>query len=231
MRRFWDEAARRNAPWYVDTTVDYSEPDLEQFFETGRKIVDEALEGAPVRPTGSQLAVEIGSGLGRNCTALAERFERVIGLDVSSEMVQQASEMVAQPSISFLVGDGVSLRPVDDATADLVLSFTVFQHIPSIPVIEGYLREAGRVLRPGGVFVFQWNSQPGALRWQARRTMLARLQRSGIWGERFGRNAAEFLGSRVPLRRMQAVLESAGLVLKGVRGEGTLFTWAWAERR
>jgi SAM-dependent methyltransferase len=227
MRTYWDERARINAVWYVDTSLDFEAPDMDRFFETGRRIVAEALDGAPVTPPGRALAVEIGSGLGRVCLALAERFDRVVGIDISSEMVRRASEIVADDRVVFEVGDGTTI-PLADSCADLVLSFTVFQHIPDLTVIEGYVAEASRVLRPEGVFVFQWNNIPGAAGWAFRRRLLAAAHRIGLKTERHGRNAPEFLGSRVPLGTMQAALERNGLVLRRTKGLGTLFAWAWA---
>jgi SAM-dependent methyltransferase len=226
MREYWDERARTNAAWYVDTTVDFANPDMDAFFATGARVVAEALDGAPASPAGRALAVELGAGLGRICAALATRFDRVVGLDVSPEMVDRARRLV--PSVTFEVNDGVSLQPVGDGSADLVLSFTVLQHIPSTAVIRGYLLEAGRVLKPGGVLAFQWNNLPGARRWHARRVVLAALQRTGLHRETHGRNAAEFLGSRVPLPAIESALDAAGLELVGTRGSGTLFAWAWA---
>jgi SAM-dependent methyltransferase len=38
---------------------------------------------------------------------------------------------------------------------DFAFSSIVFQHIPSREVIETYVREVHRVLRPGGLFKFQ----------------------------------------------------------------------------
>jgi SAM-dependent methyltransferase len=230
MRSYWDEGARRNAVWYVDTSLDYDNPDFERFLETGRVIVAEALDDAPVAPAEHGLAVEIGCGLGRICRALAERFDRVIGVDISPEMLKQAGELVKDPKVEFRLGDGVSLDVLETASADLVLSFTVFQHIPSVAVICDYLTEAGRVLKPGGVLVFQWNNEPGAVRWRVRRALLSVLQRTGVRPETYRRYAPEFLGSRVPLRRIEPALERGGLHLKSVRGAGTLFTWAWAQR-
>jgi SAM-dependent methyltransferase len=230
MRSYWDEAARTNAAWYVDTSLDYDDPDMKRFFETGRVVVAEALDGAPTVPAQLGTAVEIGPGLGRICVALAERFEHVIGIDISAEMISRAEQLVHDPNIRFVLGDGRGLAGIDDASADFVVSFTVLQHIPSFEVIETYLREAGRVLRPGGVFAFQWNNQPGAHWWQVRRTLLSLLQRSGILREPHGRHAPEFLGSRVPLDRMRRALESGGLELVGTRSLGTLFAWAWASK-
>src|ERR1700682_1659970 len=178
MRDYWDERARQNAAWYVDTSVDYENPDMERFFETGRVIVSEALDNAPVPlPPERGLAVEIGSGLGRICLALADRFDRVVGVDISQEMLDRARGLVTDPRIEFRLGDGVSLRPLADGSADLVLSFTVFQHIPDVDVIQSYLAEAGRILKPGGLLVFQWNSTPGAWRSSIRWCVLASLHR------------------------------------------------------
>src|SRR5438094_8358288 len=95
MRNFWDEAARTNAAWYVDTSLDFDHPDMESFFATGRTIVSEALDESPVTPPGRSSAVEIGAGLGRVCLALVDRFDHVGGMATSSEMVQRARETVS----------------------------------------------------------------------------------------------------------------------------------------
>lgn len=232
MRSFWDDAASKNAAWYVDTSISYDDPDMEAFWETGRVIAATAMSG-PVPPSQRGLAVEIGPGLGRILRSLVREhgFAAAIGVDISQEMVRQARELAADDNIRFEVGSGASLAPVEDGSADLVVSFTVFQHIPKVAVIEQYIGEAARVLRPGGVVAFQWNNLPGQRRWAARRWLLGLLQRSGIRPERFRRNAPQFLGSRVSLRRITRALESAGLALEGTRDEGTLFAWAWATKR
>jgi len=231
MRSFWDQAARTNAAWYVDTSLDFDHPDMERFFSTGRTIVSEAIDGSPVAPSGRAKAIEIGSGLGRVCLALADRYERVVGIDISPEMVQRAGELVSDPRVSFRVGDGASLQGIDDASTDLVLSFTVFQHIPRIDLIAGYIEEAGRVLRPGGLFVFQWNNGGASAWWSARRAVLAGIQRSGFRAERHRRHASEFLGSRAPLNRIERAIARGGMELRQTKGLGTLFAWAWAIRK
>lgn len=230
MRRFWDDAARRNAAWYVDTGLDYGNPDMGAFFETGRRIVGVALDQSPVVPARHELAVEIGSGLGRNCLALAERFDRVVGIDIAPEMVRQARELVTEPRCRFDVGDGATLPGVADGSADFVLSFTVFQHIPDAEVILRYLAEAGRVLRPGGVCSFQWNNTPGVARWRLRRLLLSNLQRLGVRKERYRRNDAAFLGTTVPVDRITAALDDAGLEVRGGTGLGTLYAWMYAQK-
>jgi SAM-dependent methyltransferase len=230
MRAYWDERARLNAAWYVDTTLDFEQPDMDRFFASGEQIVQGHYVDGLAHPAQTELAVEIGSGLGRICRGLRKHFDRVVGVDISEEMVQQARALVDEPGIEFVHGTGVGITGVHDASADLVFTFTVFQHIPDPSVVEGYIADVGRVLRPGGVFVFQWNSESGSLSWRLRRTALSALQRTGLRPERYGRHAPEFLGSRIPRDRIERALTRAGLRLVGTRGDGTLFTWGWAVR-
>ncbi|MCU1594794.1 MAG: class SAM-dependent methyltransferase [Frankiales bacterium] len=229
MRAYWEERARLNAAFYVDTSLDYEAPDMERFLETGRVVVGLALDDAPVTPAATGLAVEIGCGLGRICLGLTERFDRVIGYDISSQMLEQAKAIVADRPVELRLTDGASLPGLEDQTADLVVTFTVFQHIPDVDVIRRYIREAGRALAPGGVFAFQWNNTPGSRRWRVRRTVMAGVQRLGR-GDRYGRDQPEFLGSRVPLAVIDAALADAGLRRVGLRDPDQLFTWAWAVR-
>lgn len=231
MRGFWDDAAKRNAAFYVDTTVAFDAPDMDAFFETGRKIVDHAYGDSPVKPSGHDLAVEIGGGLGRNCVALAEHFKRVVGVDISPEMIRQANELVHDDRVEFVLGEGADLSAVASGSADFVMSFTVFQHIPEVGVIQSYLREAGRVLRPGGVAAFQWNNQSSELKWRIRRAVLATLQRLHLTRDSHARNAVQFLGTTVDLPHIESTLNEAGMDLLKTEGGGTLFCWAWAVKR
>lgn len=228
MREYWDERARENAAWYVDTSLSYDTPDMEQFFATGRRVVAEALCDAPVQPLERRLAVEIGPGIGRVCAALAEHFEDVIGIDVSEEMVSRARQHVAGPRVRFIVGDGTSLQPLEDGSADLVTSFTVLQHLPSRSLVLGYLREGARVLRPGGVLAVQWNNLPHPTLWRAEATWWRFRHRLGLGLRSEKRHAPEFVGTRVAWEAVEAELGAAGLVIVGRKGEGTLFSWVWA---
>ena len=230
MRSYWDDRARENAVWYVDTTCDYDHPDMDAFFATGPKVVSEAFVDAPVRPVGRSLAVEIGPGLGRVANALADHFGRVIGIDISQEMVERARQLVTNERVEFMVGNGIDLQPLPADSADFVLTFTVLQHLSSPELIEGYLREAARVLKPGGVLCAQWNNSPRPRLWKARVRWWALRNAIGGPAATDIRCAPHFAGTRLPIDRTRDVLEGSGLTIRATKGLGTLFAWVWAEK-
>ena len=230
MRLYWNDRAKENAAWYVDTTCDYDQPDMAAFFATGPRVVEEAFSKAPVQPPGRALAVEIGPGLGRICLALAEHFDRVVGVDVSEEMVRRARELVDNERVAFEVGNGHDLQPIESESVDFLLTFTVLQHLSSPDLIEGYFREAARVLRPGGVLAAQWNNTPRPLIWKARVAWWRVRSRIGGPLAIDIRNSPQFAGTRFPYARVERVLGESGMAIRGTTGLDTLFAWVWAEK-
>ncbi len=100
--------------------------------------------------------LEIGCGVGRVTRALAEVFGTVHGVDVSGEMVRQATEANrAIENAHFWQNNGTDLQVLGNMEVDFAFSSIVFQHIPSREVIQKYVCEVHRLLRPGGLFKFQ----------------------------------------------------------------------------
>ena len=96
------------------------------------------------------VVLDIGCGPGTITAGLAHRAGQVVGLDKSADMVQAASQHAADCGLtnaSFEVGSVYEL-PWNDASFDVVYAHQVLQHL-SDPVRT--LREARRVLRPGGL--------------------------------------------------------------------------------
>lgn len=99
-----------------------------------------------------ETVLDLGSGAGFDCF-LAERAVgpsgRVIGVDMTAEMVHQARANAAKAGvrhIEFRLGEIESL-PVDAASVDVILSNCVINLSPDKARV---FREAFRVLRPGG---------------------------------------------------------------------------------
>lgn len=94
------------------------------------------------------LLLEAGCGPGHIVTALRRHGLECIGIDYSEECIRLAKE--ASPTLPVEVGDIYNLRFGNDSLA-AYLSLGVMEHNPY--GMGDALREAARVLRPGGVLV------------------------------------------------------------------------------
>src|SRR6187551_2294381 len=65
--------------------------------------------------------VEVGCGPGRMTAGLARRFDRVVAVDVSPEMLAQARRNVRDEHVQFHAVPGDRLEGVDDETADVLV--------------------------------------------------------------------------------------------------------------
>ncbi|MGQ7295593.1 methyltransferase domain-containing protein [Quadrisphaera sp. KR29] len=95
--------------------------------------------------------LDLGCGPGTITVDLAGRVApgRVVGLDAAPGVLAEAAALAERrgAAVEWVTGDALAL-PFADATFDVVHAHQVLQHLPD-PV--GALREAARVLRPGGL--------------------------------------------------------------------------------
>jgi cyclopropane fatty-acyl-phospholipid synthase-like methyltransferase len=159
MRTDWDQRARENARHYVDTAN--AEWTDEEFFASGEATLSEEVltdlgNICQGKAPGEMRVLEIGCGAGRVTRALAKFFGEVHAVDVSGEMVRLAKQAVKEHPQAFVYqNNGKDLTVVPDIPFDFAFSSIVFQHIPSREIIENYVKEVNRLLRPGALFKFQ----------------------------------------------------------------------------
>ena len=230
MERFWDARAREDAFWFVDSRLEYGAPDEQAFWAGGEEALDKLLGTLGAKIERGQAVVDIGCGLGRLTRPLAQRAERVIALDVSSEMIARARQLnEALGNVEWVHGDGESLRPIADASVDVCVSHVVFRHIPDPAITLGYVREMGRVLRPGGFAAFEVanDTVPHEHRSSRRFPRLAAI----VGREPHGTGDEAWVGSNVDLGDLRRAAAEAGLEVERVVGEGTQFCAVLLRRR
>jgi SAM-dependent methyltransferase len=213
MRRQWDERARQNAMHFTNSgraewdEAEYDatgEQNIREHITTDRENICQGADPASMR------IVEIGCGAGRMTKALANIFGEVHAVDISAEMIRIASERLAdRPNVVFHHNNGMDLRELPAGEFDFALSFIVFQHIPSKDVIESYVREVQRVLKPGRLFKFQ--VQGG---------QFENVQPLSTW-----------LGASYTCAEMEELAERSGFELRYAHGEGTQDFWVWMFKR
>ncbi len=236
-RQFWDAEDQFEAKYRricsspaFDATQDPQQ--LEALWqEETQRAIPQILDGVPVQPDWTCL--EIGCGIGRLMRPLASRCARVIGVDLSERMVDWAAEYLADvPNAEVRLNDGLSLAGIADASVDFVYSHLAFQHMTLFEIVEGYLAEIARVLRPGGYCRIQnWRDEKTPAR-EAMKDLIRpilgrqkyRSSRCWIWRE--GRSV-KFGGVTFHPRHWRRLLRRHGLVPVVLQlGVGHGF-WMW----
>lgn len=109
----------------------------------------------------SSVIVEVASGFGRWTQFLHGQCEKLIAVDISEKCIVACKQRFSGVShIEYHVTDGKSLAVAAHGSVDFVFSFDSLVHADAT-VIDAYLRELSRVLKPEGA-AFLHHSNLGA---------------------------------------------------------------------
>jgi SAM-dependent methyltransferase len=213
MRNDWDQRARQNARHYVATGQGAWSDD--EFFQSGEQNLREQiltdLENICQGKDPRQMKVlEIGCGAGRITRPLANFFGEVYAVDISGEMVERARQALSDmPNAHIFQNNGRDLgvlleAGLRDGDIDFAFTYIVFQHIPSREIIENYVREVHRLLRPGALFKFQVQGHAGE------------ADPDNTW-----------LGVSFTEEQAAAMAERCGFEMRYNHGAGEQYYWLW----
>ncbi len=155
-----------------------------------RALVQRRHEAALMQRLGGRLdgmrVLEIGCGCGVGTEIIFERFgaREVHAFDVDPDMVEKARKRLSRypaPRLRLFVGDAAAID-VDDESYDAVVDFGIIHHVPGW---QRAVKEVSRVLRPGGMFLFEEVTRQALSRWFYRRFLKHPPQENWFNGEEF----------------------------------------------
>jgi ubiquinone/menaquinone biosynthesis C-methylase UbiE len=157
-----------------------------------------------VGPVDGRRVLDLGCGDGLLVTTLATQRARAVGIDVNHAALQAATSRADRAGVegARFVEGRIEGLPFPDDTFDLVTAVTVLCLVPDR---SAALREAARVLRPGGRLVIgdlgRWSA------WAARRRIKA------WFGSRMWRSAHFWTAAD-----LSRFIEQAGFNVQAIRG-------------
>lgn len=129
--------------------------------------------------TAAPVCLDLACGTGDVVFMLAGRYPRgrVVGLDITSAMLERASRRGAAPHVSFVRQDMGQLG-IATASVDIVTGSYALRNAPDLGVT---LAEIRRVLKPGGTAAFLDFSKPAGAVWPRLEYGLLKGW-MGLWG-------------------------------------------------
>ncbi len=151
-------------PWYIDG---FGAHYLELYAHRNDreavqalKLLDEAGQDLV-----GQTILDLGCGPGRHMAALKRRGARVLGLDLSADLLREARRRGTDREGGQLLRGDMRRLPLVDRSVDGVLSmFTSFGYFPRDAENWSVLDEVSRVLRPGGFYLFDFLNRSRVMR-------------------------------------------------------------------
>lgn len=227
-KQFWDARAKEDPLFFVDDRVAYGNADEAQFWADGERDLNAVLDAVGSTLASGSDVLEIGCGVGRLTRVIAPRVAHVRAVDVSPRMLALAQRHnPGLNNVEWIEGDGTSLAGTTDASVDTCLSHVVFQHIPDPSITLGYVREMGRVLRPGGWAGFQVSNAREVHLPPARRLRL----RSLVGRAPRGLGHPNWRGSSVEISAVRAAANDGAMDVEQITGEGTQFCMIRTRKR
>lgn len=167
IKTFWNNAAKDDPYWFISSFGQYGAGrNLDEFWASGHAIWSDIKRLTGYEPQANHTVVEIGCGIGRLTRAISQEVRRVTALDISENMLEIARGF-ALPNAEFRTADGFSLNGIPDGSADFILAYCVFQHLPDLDCLKEYLGSMERVAKRDAIIAFtlcprdwKWNLLP-----------------------------------------------------------------------
>ena len=180
---------------------------LKDYFQDGEKVLD------------------LGCGNGRFFELFQDEAEKKVqyfGVDNSPKLLEMAKQR--HPQAQFILTDGLNL-PFAENFFDKILCIAVLHHLPGDELRRQFLRQAYRVLRPGGLLILTaWYLWPNLRIWRHTKlflkyTFLKLVGRSKLdWGDTYepwGKKGQRYFHNISP-RELKGTLDDVGFKIESI---------------
>ncbi|MCL5010731.1 MAG: class I SAM-dependent methyltransferase [Patescibacteria group bacterium] len=212
----WNQLAKEDAEYYIlsDKEKKGGKWDKASFLARGKEqwlgfknlLSHYGLAQAVAR---DKTALDLGCGVGRMAFAMSSDFKEVFGVDAAETMIEKAKEYqkaLGTANVEFSVNNGSDLRSFVDNSLDFVFSYIVLQHCPSSWQVLKYTNEFSRVLKKGGVCLFQTRVSP-TLGWFLKFNIQKKIRRMKYCGKQNNYVKEAVMGNWVYYPRLYRTLK------------------------
>lgn len=162
---------------------DARHPEIFNEIEQARLIASVARAVAAITsatPPGERVMLDVGAGTGNLTDKLLAHPGRVRASDLSERMVRDlARRHEGSGRVEAMVLNGTDLRPLADASVDLVGAYSVLHHVPDYLAL---VADMARVVRPGGVILIEHEKAPQY--WTPSDALREFLDHAVVWPEK-----------------------------------------------
>ena len=142
---------------YRDLASDY---DGTRYVAPSHRLVESFRHAAltSLLPPRAERAIDVACGTGRGVVVLREHAKRVFGVDGTREMLAVARTKRDESGRAPMLCQGNAARlPFADATFDVVTSLN-FVHLFPVEEKKAFVTEMGRIVKPGGVVIVEFDN-------------------------------------------------------------------------
>ncbi len=136
--------------------------DIDEFYATGRREAESVIAylDALGIETGHTEALDFGCGAGRVTQGFAPYFDSVCGVDISPSMIHRAQKHNRYPAACrYYLNERDDLALFETGRFDFIYSALTLQHMQPRYALR-YIKEFLRVVKPGGIVMFQMPAAP-----------------------------------------------------------------------
>ncbi len=111
----------------------------------------------------TEVILELACGHGRHGEKIVSQAKNLILMDVLEENIKVCRERFsAFSNVLFVVNNGFDFQPIESGSCTGIFSYDAMVHF-SPDLVEAYLKDTARVLKPGGLALYHHSNYPAPL--------------------------------------------------------------------